>query len=323
MTDILFITGTRVGDAVLSTGLLGHLIEKNPDVRVTVACGAVAAPLFAAVPNLRRVIAMRKQPRGGHWLSLWASCVGTWWHTVVDLRGSAMAYLLPAARRYVKRPSKGQGLHVVEQLARTLGLEANPPGPRLWTAPEHGQAAERLIPSGGPVLGLGPAANWRGKEWPGEKFFALARRLTAPDGILPGARVAVFGAEEDRPRTDPVLAALPPDRRIDLVGRADLLTAFACLRRCALYIGNDSGIMHMAAAAGTPTLGLFGPSKEGDYRPWGPHTDFIRTPETYDELIGRPGYDHRTTGTMMGNLAVETVEAAANALWRRRGEAAA
>jgi ADP-heptose:LPS heptosyltransferase len=312
--DILFITGTRVGDAVLSTGILGHLIERNPRARVTVACGPVAAPLFSAVPSLRRIIAMEKRPRGGHWLSLWSECVGTWWHAVVDLRGSAIAYLLPTTRRHVKKPSKGQG-HVVEQLARVVGLEAAPPNPRLWTAPEHGQAAERLIPPGGPVLGIGPAANWRGKEWPAENFIELARRLTAPMGILPGARIAVFGAGEDRPRTDPVLAALPPDRRIDLVGRADLLTAFACLRNCALYVGNDSGTMHLAAAAGTPTLGLFGPSKEGDYRPWGPYADFVRTPESYEELIGR--------GTMMGNLAVETVEAAASALWRRCGKAAA
>lgn len=322
MTEILFITGTRVGDAVLSTGVLGHLMARNPEAGVTVACGPAAAPLFAAVPNLRRVIAMEKRPRGGHWLSLWSRCAGTWWHTVVDLRGSAIAYLLPAAHRYVKGRSKDRG-HVVEQLARVVGLEAAPPNPRLWTAPEHWQAAERLVPAGAPVLGLGPAANWRGKEWPAERFLELARRLTAPAGILPGARVAVFGAAEDKPRTDPVLTALPEGQRIDLVGRADLLTAFVCLRRCALYIGNDSGTMHMAAAAGTPTLGLFGPSKEGDYRPWGPHTDFVRTPESYDELIGRPGYDHRTTGTMMGNLSVEAVEAAATALWRRCGTRAA
>ena len=81
--------------------------------------------------------------------------------------------------------------------------------------------------------------------------------------------------------------------------------------------------MHMAAAAGTPTLGLFGPSKEVDYRPWGPHADFVRTPESYDELISWPGYDHRTTGSMMGNLSVDTVEAAATALLRRCGKAAA
>ena len=49
---ILFITSTRVGDAILSTGLLAHLIERHPDARVTIACGPAAAPLFDAVPNL-------------------------------------------------------------------------------------------------------------------------------------------------------------------------------------------------------------------------------------------------------------------------------
>ena len=48
---ILFITATRIGDAVLSTGLLAHLIEHHPEARITIACGPVAAPLFSAVPG--------------------------------------------------------------------------------------------------------------------------------------------------------------------------------------------------------------------------------------------------------------------------------
>ena len=48
--NILFISATRVGDAVLSMGLLDHLIRDHPDARVTVACGPAAAPLFDAVP---------------------------------------------------------------------------------------------------------------------------------------------------------------------------------------------------------------------------------------------------------------------------------
>ncbi len=58
---ILFITATRIGDAVLSTGLLDHLIGENPEARVTVACGPMAAPLFEAVPNLERILVLEKQ----------------------------------------------------------------------------------------------------------------------------------------------------------------------------------------------------------------------------------------------------------------------
>jgi ADP-heptose:LPS heptosyltransferase len=117
-----------------------------------------------------------------------------------------------------------------------------------------------------------------------------------------------------RRQANPLLRAIPRERRIDLVGRIDLLTAAACLARARLFVGNDSGLMHMAAAMGTPTLGLFGPSKTALYAPWGPHAAFVRTPESFEELTGASDYDHRTTGSLMGGLAVDTVESAARAL---------
>src|SRR5436309_616123 len=130
---ILFVTATRIGDAVLSTGLLSHVIERFPGARLTIAAGPVAAPLFEAVPGLAEVLA---------------------------------------------------------------------------AAHERAQAA-------------------------------------------------------------PLLAAPAPGGVIDLVGRTDLLTAAAVLRRCSLFIGNDTGLTHIAAAAGIPTLALFGPSPVEQYAPWG------------------------------------------------------
>jgi ADP-heptose:LPS heptosyltransferase len=156
--------------------------------------------------------------------------------------------------------AKGDGReHRVCQLAHVFDLDP-PPGPRLWTAPQHDRQAAMLVPAGGPVLAIGPAANWRGKQWRGERFAELALRLTAPDGLLPGARVAVFAAAHERGQALALIEAIPRHRLIDLVGRVDLLTAAASLRRCALFVGNDTGLMHIAAAIGTPTLGLFGPS---------------------------------------------------------------
>jgi ADP-heptose:LPS heptosyltransferase len=174
-----------------------------------------------------------------------------------------------------------------------------------------------LIPADGPVLAVGPTANWGGKQWPAERFAEIIARLTADGAILERARAAVFGAADERPAAAPVIESLPPERRIDLVGEVDLLTAAACLERCALYIGNDSGLMHLAAAAGTPTLGLFGPSKETLYAPWGAHTAVARTALSFDEIVSAPDYDYLSHESHMASLDVETVEQAAVGLWRR------
>jgi ADP-heptose:LPS heptosyltransferase len=317
---ILFVTATRIGDAVLSTGLLSYLIDRYPAARLTIAAGPVAAPLFAAVPGLERVIIVRKQRWQAHWLALYGAVALRRWDLVVDLRRSALAWLLRAGERRIFGKDR-RAEHRVRQLAQLFDLDP-PPAPRLWTGPDHDRAATSLVPRGGPLLAIGPAANWRGKQWHGERFAELAHRLTAPDGILPGARVAVLAAAHERPQTEPVLATVPASRLIDLVGRTDLLTAAAVLRRCALFIGNDTGLMHIAAATGTPTLGLFGPSPLEHYAPWGPYTAVART-ELPPSAMFTPGFDHRTTDTLMDSLSVDAAEKAAHALWLRVASAAA
>ena len=311
---ILFVTATRIGDAVLSTSLLGYLIDRYPGARFTIAAGPIAAPLFEAVPGLERLIGVAKQKMSRHWLKLWREVVGRNWDLVIDLRGSALVYLLWARERRVM--AKGDpSEHRVQQLARLYSLDP-PPAPRLWTEPEHEARAGALIPAGAPILAIGPAANWRGKQWRAERFAELAQRLIA-EGPFRQSRVAVMAAEHERSQAQPLLDALPPERRIDLVGEVDLLTAAAILRRSQLFIGNDTGLMHVAAASGVPTLGLFGPGLPAQYAPWGPHTAMVFTEIPARELLGTPGFDHRTTDTLMDSLSVEAVEAAALKLFQR------
>ena len=312
---VLFITATRIGDAVLSTGVLDHVLACRPGCRVTVAAGPVALPLFDSVPGLERLIPIEKHARGAHWVHLWSQVVTRRWDLVVDLRASAIAYLLLARSRIVGRRAQPQ-LHRVRELGTLLGL-GEPPAPRLWLGEAHEAEAAKLLPSGPPILALAPAANWRGKQWPAENFAQLAGRLTAAGSPLEGAKVMVLAAAEERESLAPLYAALPSESLVDLAGQVDLATAAACLRRAALFVGNDSGLMHLAAAAGTPTLGLFGPSREERYAPWGDNCSTVRTPESYDELVGHPGYDHRTTGSLMESLTVDRVAAAASDLWHR------
>lgn len=316
---LLFITATRIGDAVLSTGLLSALIDRHSGLRITVACGRAAAPLFEAVPGLERVIIVDKMIASLHWLDVWGRTIGTRWDIMVDLRGAPISYAIPARATYRLTRSKG-GAHGAEhrvvRMARVLGLADNPPAPRLWTREIDDARARDLIPDGAPVVAVGPTANWAGKTWPADRFAELCARLTGTGGAFTGARVAVFGRDDERASAQRFIESLPGERRIDLMGNLDLLTVFACLKRTAFYVGNDSGLMHLAACAGVPTLGLFGPSKENHYAPWGSLCATIRADESYDEIFP-DNFDHRTTGTLMGGLSVDRVEGAARDLWTK------
>lgn len=311
---ILFITSTRIGDAVLSTGLLAHLIETHPGAQVTVVCGPVAENLFQGVPGLERIIVLDKKPLSLHWLEMWTKCIGQVWDMVIDLRNAPLSALLLSRRQLRLGRAAKQNRHRVISLASVLGLENNPPMPQLWTRDVDETFARDHIPDDGPVLAIGPTANWQGKVWMVERFAELALRLTSADGILPGSRIAVFAHESEREMAQPLLDALKERRTIDLVAGNDLLSVFACLKRSSLYIGNDSGLMHLAAAAKIPTLGLFGPSRDDLYAPWGEKCRAVRTPISYEEAFP-PGLDTLTTKSRMGSLEVDAVEAAANALW--------
>lgn len=318
---ILFVSATRIGDAVLSTGLLRHLVATYPGARITVACGPAAADLFAAVPGLERVIVLEKMVASLHWLRFWALSVGRFWDIVVDLRSAPLTYLLASKKQYHMHKSRHDG-HRIRQLAGVMGLHDAPPQPKLWSDAAHDERARALIPDGAPVLAIGPTANWRAKTWRAENFAELCRRVTAPDGLLPGGRVAFFGAAEERPQAIGLIESIPAERRIDLMGSVGLLDVHACLKRCALYVGNDSGLMHIAAASDVPTLGLFGPSKEELYGPCGALTATVRTPQSYDD-IHPEGFDHRSSDSLMDSLSVDEVVKALGGLAARAREAAA
>ena len=311
---MLFITSTRVGDAILSTGLLGKVISDNSNIKITIACGPAAAPLFRCVPGLERIIVLDKMLFSLHWLRLWVLCIGTYWDIVIDLRNAPVTYLLLRGSRHGVPRSTGLERRV-ERLARVLDPEFVA-DPILWTDEKEESLAHKLIPSGEPVIAVGPTANWRAKTWRSENFSELIRRLSGPHGILPGSRIAIFGRDDERPMVFNLISDIPEERRIDLVGNLNLLQAYACLKRCSLYVGNDSGLMHLAAASGIPTLALFGPTPDLLYAPWGDYTSVVRTKAGMEEIFPEK-FDHRASDSLMDSLSVEMAEKGANDLWLR------
>jgi len=316
--NILFITSNRLGDAVLSTGVLAQLLDQHPGARVTVACGPLPAPLFATVPQLRALIPMPKQPYGGHWWRLWRQVAQERWDIVVDLRDSLVSRLIRADRRLIFRsPDSVQPRHKVEQLAERLGLSPLPQ-PRLWFSNEQMQAArEQMQPELGPILAVGPAANWAGKEWPMARFQALIAALTGPEGPLTGARVAVSAAPNERERAAAAWQGVPEAQQLDLMRNTDPAFAAACLAHASLYVGNDSGLMHIAAAVGVPTLGLFGPSDDREYAPFGRQTAWVRSPVPKAELIRAVDAGERPLESLMDDSSLDEVLTPAKALRAR------
>lgn len=311
---ILFITSNRLGDAVLSTGILDHLLGLYPDARVTVACGPLTAGLFQDVPGVERVVAMAKRRYALHWIALWRATFTVRWDIIIDLRNSAVSRLLLAKRRFIwRRPDPA--LHKVEQNAALLGISP-PPAPRLWFSPQTLARARTLLPESNVfTLAIGPTANWKGKTWAPENFIVLIERLRRD--VFPNCRVAIFAAPGEEENARRVLASLPSGTGVDIIARADPATAAAAISLCQFYIGNDSGLMHCAAAAGMPTLGLFGPSKPGLYRPWGEKCAFVSTPETMEQLVKAAAGGVNATHSLMGSLTVDAVYDAVTTLKSR------
>ena len=290
--NILFITSSRIGDAVISCGILEALRLKYPQARFTIACGTVAEGVFTRFPALERLIVFEKERFDRHWLRLWTKLAPHVWDIAVDVRGSAITLALAVRKRHMLKGGRRPGRRYM-QLGTALGFTP-PPLPVAWTAPEDDAKALRLLGEG-LILALAPTANWEGKIWPAQRFIDLFYELSAR---MPGLRAAVFGGPgaAEAALAAPVLAALPG--AINLVGTLSLPEAAACLRRACLFVGNDSGLMHLSAAAGTPTLGLFGRSRASEYAPAGPRTATAIAPGPEGEAP-------------MAGLSVEAVASAA------------
>lgn len=289
---ILFITATRIGDAVISTGILRHLVEKNQGAAITIACGPHAASLFAAVPGLKDVIVLKKKVAGIHWLYLWAKVVNTRWDLVVDLRRSLIPYLVSANSRLRLGPDDRK-LHRVEFLSSILTLDP-PSAPRIWTSTIHQDRARDLVAQGASIIAVAPVAARAEKTWPIRRFVELINCLIARDGMFPGAHIIAVGAEEDRNQLAQFTSEIDGSYT-NLIGCDDLLTVYAVLSHANLVITNDSGLGHLSAAAQRPTVALFGPTDPKLYRPWGDCVVVSRAPSTRQ-------------GRLMDNLAVNDVQ---------------
>ncbi|MCE9535820.1 MAG: glycosyltransferase family 9 protein, partial [Nitrospirae bacterium] len=158
---------------------------------------------------------------------------------------------------------------------KSFGLHASETPPRLWLTGEDEVCADQLLGRLGvrrdqPIAILQPAARYWFKAWPYERFAELADRLASDYGC----QVLIGGSREDEALAQRIQAAAK-SRPISMAGQATL-KEFAAIAQCAaLFVGNDSGAMHIAAAVGTPMVTLFGPSNPDEWGPRGGPAEII------------------------------------------------
>lgn len=263
---ILYIAEADAEAAVLSSGVLAHLVEALPQAHFTIVGSAASAPLFADTPRLRRLIVLDKTGQWD-WIALWNQVRETRWALVVDMRGTKFSERLRRQKRAVRGPDL-PGLHAVELAARVLHLD-EVPAPRLFCGEETQAAADALIGDlDGPVLAVGPGVEWMGRRWPAERYAKVAGPLLAEDGPLAGGRLMIVGEEADRDAAHTIRLAVPRTRVIELQGKLTRLQTAAALSRASLYLGAHSIWTQLAVAAGVPSVGVFGPSDDARVGPW-------------------------------------------------------
>jgi ADP-heptose:LPS heptosyltransferase len=264
---LLVITLSNIGDVVMTTPVIVALRQQYPDARIDIVTDARAAELFEHMSGRDTLFLKDKQAGWRGTARLVKQLRLRRYDLVVDLRTDGLTLLLRARNRLTRRGSRPRGQHAVQRhfgvIAAYEGLR-DIPATTLWLAQsEHNYATSRLSGLPGQCwLALGPGARWAPKRWPVESFCALVERLQSRFDA-----VVLLGSADDsaacRELADSL--ALPC---LNLAGETTLLQAAAVLQRCGLFIGNDSGLGHIAAARNTPTLTLFGPGEQLRYHPW-------------------------------------------------------
>ena len=143
-------------------------------------------------------------------------------------------------------------------------------------AEDRRRGAERLagLPAGGPVVGLNPSATYGpAKQWPPARYAALADALCRDFG----ARIVVLGGPGDGPLGETIAAGMQHPC-LDLSAKTELGEAMALIEACDLFVTNDSGLMHVAAALQVPVIAIFGSTNPVTTGPHSSRSRVVRTP---------------------------------------------
>ncbi len=278
---VLFITSTRIGDAVLSTSILNYLKNRFPHCSLYIATGKTAASLFKNFNNIKKIFILEKKFFKIHWLELWSRTFFNKWDIVIDLRGSIISYFLFNKKKYVYK-SINKNIHRLDELA-ILMERKHLPLPLIPVLKKDMKKISKDFLKLKNSIAIGASANWPAKIWPSKNFVKLIHMFLKEKQFGKKKSIVFFGSSKDLKNIKKITKHLKKIKVKNLCGKLNLIEVAAHLKKCKIFIGNDSGLMHIASAIGIPTLGLFGPSLESRYAPKGNNSYYIRTKKTFNQ----------------------------------------
>lgn len=303
---VLLLRLERIGDLLMTLDAIALARAVWPDATIDLAVGSWNAPLAKLIPGIGTVYTadvpwLAREGRGDSWSTLRAHA-RTWkrahYDVVVnfepDIRSNYLAWITGAPRRHgywtggggafltdarAFEPTSHVGVNAERLVRLASGQAEGPssparlPGPRL-ELPASAKARARSLLAGlsGPLVGIHASGGRESKQWHLDRFAAVARGLATSRG----ASIVLTGSTADRPMTETIGAQLNNVPHVNLAGSLDLLELAGVLSTLDVFVGSDTGPMHLAAAVGTPVVALFGPADPRRYGPRGDRERILR-----------------------------------------------
>jgi heptosyltransferase III len=292
--NILVIKLRYLGDVLLATPTLRALKAAYPMARLTALVNRGTDEILAANPDVDDIIPLER----GTIIEQWRFAMAVrrrQFDMVVDLTdGDRAAFLTRISgapvrigfnaeqrwtgRCYTTVVHGDAAAHRIERdlaALRPLNLSVTDTIPRLWLTREDESRAEEVIANlplraDQPLVVIQPGARYWFKAWPSERFAELADRLTEQFRC----QILVGGSQQEVELTQLVVKQAK-SQLTTIAGLLDIRALAAVLKRSALFVGNDSGVMHIATAVGTPVVALFGPSNPTEWGPRGGPAEVI------------------------------------------------
>jgi len=301
MHRILLVKPCCLGDALMATPVLRALHTAFPHAVIDVAVSPWAAPAFDGHPAVRRLIPYPERPSLARIAALARQLTGEGYDCALGLDRSPYVGALLWLSRIPIRAGLGSGwrgrfyTHPVQPqptqhetevylaVSRALGVPDRGLEPEYFVQPlarERMTARTASLPRPRVVLHPGGAVNpgsrLLAKRWPPERFAHLADQLVARFG----ATVVLVGGPTDREAVEAVRRTARA-RLIDWSEELAWEDLAALLAVADLFVGNDTGVGHLAAAVGTATVSIFGPTSPRRYRPLGRRSLVCAPPESW------------------------------------------